>query len=366
MTGSNLFAPCRLYGSPDDLRLFIDRAHAFGLGVILDVVYNHFGPDGNYLGVFSDDYLPTATRATNGATASTSTAANSAPVREFFISNGRYWIEEFHFDGFRFDATQSIYDESDEYILGAIGRAARARRRRALDSPRRGERTAGNEADPAAERRRRRSGRALERRLAPQRDRRADRATARPITPITGARRRNSSPRRSTATFSRGNATFGRRPRAVGQQSDASPAAFVYVHRKSRPGLEHGVWRPRAVPHLARALSRVDRVVLAWARGRRCFFKARNLAPRRRSYSSPHVGRCQFAGSDSQRPFRISGAIPVRGRAGSPGAAAAANRSGRPSSGANSIGEIGSDIRSCTRSIGDLIRLRQTDSRSAN
>src|SRR5256885_9854958 len=55
--GVNLFAPCHLYGSPDDLRFFIDRAHAIGLGVILDVVYNHFGPDGNYLGVFSDDYL---------------------------------------------------------------------------------------------------------------------------------------------------------------------------------------------------------------------------------------------------------------------------------------------------------------------
>ncbi len=51
--GVDLFAPCRLYGEPDDLRFFIDRAHSLGLGVILDVVYNHFGPDGNYLGVFS-------------------------------------------------------------------------------------------------------------------------------------------------------------------------------------------------------------------------------------------------------------------------------------------------------------------------
>src|SRR5207302_9498187 len=51
---------------------------------------------------------------------------NSGPVREFFITNGKYWIEEFHFDGFRFDATKSIHDRSDEYIVGAIGRAARA------------------------------------------------------------------------------------------------------------------------------------------------------------------------------------------------------------------------------------------------
>ena len=55
--GVDLFAPSHLYGTPDDLRAFIDRAHSLGLGVILDVVYNHFGPDGNYLGVFSDDYL---------------------------------------------------------------------------------------------------------------------------------------------------------------------------------------------------------------------------------------------------------------------------------------------------------------------
>src|SRR5437868_11435645 len=59
--GVNLFAPCRLYGAPDDLRFFIDRAHALGLGVILDVVYNHFGPDGNYLGAFSDYYMSSKT-----------------------------------------------------------------------------------------------------------------------------------------------------------------------------------------------------------------------------------------------------------------------------------------------------------------
>src|SRR5438045_8803500 len=55
--GVNLFAPCRLYGSPDDLRFFVERAHDLGLGVILDIVYNHFGPDGNYLRVFSVDYV---------------------------------------------------------------------------------------------------------------------------------------------------------------------------------------------------------------------------------------------------------------------------------------------------------------------
>jgi len=122
--GVNLFAPCHLYGSPDDLRFFIDRVHAIGLGVILDVVYNHFGPDGNYLGVFSDDYLHRE-RGNDWGDSINFDGENSGPVREFFITNGRYWIEEFHFDGFRFDATQSIHDASEEYIVGAVGRAAR-------------------------------------------------------------------------------------------------------------------------------------------------------------------------------------------------------------------------------------------------
>src|SRR5256714_5635157 len=122
--GVNLFAPCRLYGSPDDLRFFIDHAHAVGLAVILDVVSSHFGPDGNYLGVFSDDYI-NRERPNEWGDCINFDGRNSGPVREFFITNGRYWIDEFHFDGFRFDATQSIHDGSAEYIVGAIGRAAR-------------------------------------------------------------------------------------------------------------------------------------------------------------------------------------------------------------------------------------------------
>ena len=122
--GVDLFAPAHLYGTPDDLRAFIDRAHALGLGVILDVVYNHFGPDGNYLGVYSDDYM-NRERENEWGDSINFDGENCGPVREFFITNGRYWIEEFHFDGFRFDATQSIHDKSEEYIVGAIGRAAR-------------------------------------------------------------------------------------------------------------------------------------------------------------------------------------------------------------------------------------------------
>ena len=122
--GVDLFAPTRLYGSPDDLRAFIDRAHSVGIGVILDVVYNHFGPEGNYLRVFAEDYF-TSRYENDWGESINFDGPNSAPVREFFITNARYWIEEFHFDGFRFDATQNICDASEEYIVGEIGRAAR-------------------------------------------------------------------------------------------------------------------------------------------------------------------------------------------------------------------------------------------------
>src|SRR5437660_5608442 len=123
--GVDLFAPSHLYGTPEDLRSFIDRAHSLGLAVILDVVYNHFGPDGNYIRTFSEDYFTARYEKNDWGESINFDGPNSGPVREFFITNGRYWIEEFHFDGFRFDATQEVKDTSDEYIIGAIGRAAR-------------------------------------------------------------------------------------------------------------------------------------------------------------------------------------------------------------------------------------------------
>src|ERR1700693_5416004 len=122
--GVDLFAPFHLYGTPDDLRGFIDRAHSLGLAVILDVVYKHFGPDGNYLAIYSGDYL-IREQETDWGDSINFDGPNSTPVREFYITNGRYWIHEIHFDGFRFDATDAIHDKSDEYIIGAVGRAAR-------------------------------------------------------------------------------------------------------------------------------------------------------------------------------------------------------------------------------------------------
>jgi maltooligosyltrehalose trehalohydrolase len=122
--GVDLFAPTRLYGQPDDFRRFVDRAHAAGVGVILDVVYNHFGPDGNYLKIFAEEYFTDRYKNEWGE-AINFDGPDSRPVREFFLANAAYWISEYHLDGFRFDATQQIFDASAEHILAAVSRRAR-------------------------------------------------------------------------------------------------------------------------------------------------------------------------------------------------------------------------------------------------
>lgn len=122
--GVDLFAPTRLYGSPDDFREFVDHAHAAGLGVILDVVYNHLGPDGNYLKHFSDHYF-TDRYANEWGEPINFDGEQNQPVREFFCANAGYWIEEFHLDGLRLDATQQMLDASAEHILAAIARRVR-------------------------------------------------------------------------------------------------------------------------------------------------------------------------------------------------------------------------------------------------
>lgn len=123
--GVNLFAPTRLYGQPDEMRRFVDTAHRHGVGVILDVVYNHFGNLSNTLGQFSD-YYTTDRYANEWGSSNNFDGEHSQPVREFFLANVRYWIEEFHLDGFRFDATQAIHDASEDHILSALAREARA------------------------------------------------------------------------------------------------------------------------------------------------------------------------------------------------------------------------------------------------
>ena len=109
--GVDLFAPTHLYGTPDDLRRFVDGAHALGLGVILDVVYNHLGPDGNFLREFSPAYF--STRYDNEwGDAHQLRRRRGRRCGSLFIANAGYWIDEFHMDGLRFDATQQIFDSS--------------------------------------------------------------------------------------------------------------------------------------------------------------------------------------------------------------------------------------------------------------
>jgi maltooligosyltrehalose trehalohydrolase len=121
--GVDFFAPTRLYGSPDDLRAFIDCAHALGIGIVLDVVYNHAGPDGCWLDRFAPRYF--SDTPTEWGRAFNFDGPDSGPVRAFFEANAAYWIDEFHFDGLRLDATQQIFDRSTPHILQTVTAAAR-------------------------------------------------------------------------------------------------------------------------------------------------------------------------------------------------------------------------------------------------
>lgn len=123
--GVHLYAPTQIYGRPDDFRAFVDRAHALGLGVILDVVYNHLGPDGNYMGAFAPPFF-TERYTTDWGAAINYDGPDAEPVRAFVAANAAYWIAEYHLDGLRLDATQNIYDASDRNILADISTASRA------------------------------------------------------------------------------------------------------------------------------------------------------------------------------------------------------------------------------------------------
>jgi maltooligosyltrehalose trehalohydrolase len=122
--GVSLFAPARCYGSPDDLRRLIDRAHALGLAVILDVVYNHLGPDRNYLPTFSRHYF-TDRHHTPWGSALNLDQPYSRDVRAFLIENAAYWINEFRFDGLRLDATHALIDDSPRHLVAELATRVR-------------------------------------------------------------------------------------------------------------------------------------------------------------------------------------------------------------------------------------------------
>ncbi len=118
------FAPHCAYGHPDDLKRLVDECHARGISVVLDVVYNHFGPASNDIPAYAPGFF-TDTHKTPWGEAINFDGPDAGAVREFFVQNAVYWIVEFHMDGLRMDAVQAVFDNSAEHILAEIARRVR-------------------------------------------------------------------------------------------------------------------------------------------------------------------------------------------------------------------------------------------------
>ena len=110
------YAPHRAYGGPDGFKAFVDAAHARGLMVLLDVVYNHFGPDGNYLPLYAPAFFHQERHTPWGA----AIAFEADPVRRFFVENALYWLEEYNLDGLRLDAVDHVADDLLEEIARRV------------------------------------------------------------------------------------------------------------------------------------------------------------------------------------------------------------------------------------------------------
>lgn len=120
--GVALFSPSEAYGNPDDFRRFVDAAHAAGLAVFLDVVYNHVGPEGNYLNEFGP-YLSSKHQTVWGDAPNFDCPIHGDAVRRFFIANAVYWLDEFHLDGLRIDAIHCMIDEREPHVAAEISEA---------------------------------------------------------------------------------------------------------------------------------------------------------------------------------------------------------------------------------------------------
>lgn len=126
--GVSLFAPAGCYGAPDDLRAMVDAAHAHGIACFLDVVYNHFGPDG-HAKAFSPYYFNVSHHTPWGPAINLDGPSSDA-VRQFIVENAVHWIQEYHFDGLRIDATHALVDESPQHILNELRQKVRGRGQR--------------------------------------------------------------------------------------------------------------------------------------------------------------------------------------------------------------------------------------------
>ncbi len=123
--GVSIYAPSRAYGKPDDLRTFVNAAHQAGFAVILDVVYNHLGPDGNYMGALFRSLLQRFASHSMGRRVQFG-RTRCGPVRSHFAENPLYWVKEFHIDGFRLDATHAIPDDSPKHLIQEIAERVQA------------------------------------------------------------------------------------------------------------------------------------------------------------------------------------------------------------------------------------------------
>jgi maltooligosyltrehalose trehalohydrolase len=119
------YAPHHAYGSPEDLKQLVQQAHRLGLMVFLDVVYNHFGPDGNYLHAYAPGFF-SQTKSSPWGAAINFDGPGSQTVRDFFIHNAMYWVQEYHFDGLRLDAVHAISDDSGKHVLQGLSERVRA------------------------------------------------------------------------------------------------------------------------------------------------------------------------------------------------------------------------------------------------
>jgi maltooligosyltrehalose trehalohydrolase len=128
--GVALFAPSSAYGRPDDLRRLVDEAHARGISVIMDVVYNHLGPEGSYLAQFNPQYFTDRHKTPWGCGINVD-GPGSEMVRRFIIENALHWVREYHVDGLRLDATHAIIDDSPVHIVSELADTVR----RSVDRP---------------------------------------------------------------------------------------------------------------------------------------------------------------------------------------------------------------------------------------
>ncbi len=282
--GAALFAPWQVYGTPDELRALIDRAHALGLAVILDVVYNHFGPAGNYTGQFSDQYVRPDVLTAWGPAINLG-GPGSEHVRAFFVANARHWVEEYHFDGFRVDATHAFVDDGPRPFLAEFARAVRAATDRQLVLIAEDHRNLNTIIQPGDRRRlglRRRLGRRLPPRHAPLPDRRPRRG----LPGLRGDGRR-SWPRRSTGAGSRRANTrttagsTGGPTRPASRPSGSSSACRTTTGSATAAGATDCTTRSTRRPIAPRPPP------CSWPPRRRCCCRGRSGPPRPRSSTSP-------------------------------------------------------------------------------